>query len=266
MNRPTLQPYPADASVTGDLRVLPGVHSPQLDRDTDLLIWLPPDYAGGDRRYPVVYLHDGQNLFDRRTGFGGLEWRADETMTALHREGLDAVLVGIPNAGSERMEDYTRYTDPEHGGGGAEDYLAFVAETVKPLVDEVVRTQPEREHTSTVGSSLGALVSLSCFLLRSEVFGGAGLLSPSFWWPGDRLLEDLRAGIPAGRVYLDVGGQERDDARGSEAYVQDVRRVAEFFDAAPETLLRLEFDPDGHHGERWWAERLPDALRFLLGS
>jgi hypothetical protein len=95
-------------TVVGDLRVLPQVHSPQLGNERDVLVWLPPSYAQGERRYPVIYMHDGQNLFDAHTGYSG-EWGVDETLTALAPEGLEAIVVGLPNAGQARSLEYNPY-------------------------------------------------------------------------------------------------------------------------------------------------------------
>src|SRR2546423_11474896 len=141
------------ATVVGDVRVLRGVANPPLGNARDLYVCLPPSHARGRRRYPVVYMQDGQNLFDEETSYAG-EWRVDETMAALAADGIDAIVVGIPNAGDDRFAEYSVAR-----GRGAE-YLDFLAETVKPLVDAQFHTAPAREATGLGGSSLGALISL----------------------------------------------------------------------------------------------------------
>ena len=135
-------------TVAGTLKVLPAVRSPQLGNRRDLLVWLPPSYEQGDARYAVLYMHDGQNLFDEATSYAG-EWQVDETMQALSLEGLEVIVVGIPNAGEQRPCEYSPFADwPEQGRRG-EAYLAFVVDTVKPLIDRDFRTLGDRAHTRT---------------------------------------------------------------------------------------------------------------------
>ena len=172
-------------TVVGDLRVYAAVPGPVPERTRALYAWLPPGYEDGTGRYPVVYMHDGQALFDRflkeQTDDPAMhiepgEWMVDETMTALHDEGLDAIVVGIPNAGPARMVEYTPYTVLEpRQPGQATAYIDWVCDVVKPLVDTSFRTAPGREHTTVAGSSLGGIVSLVAYRHRPEVFGAAGV-------------------------------------------------------------------------------------------
>src|SRR5438105_4526688 len=170
----------AEHSAVGDIRVLPNLYSPQLDNSRDVLVYLPPGHAAGQQRFPVLYMHDGQNLFDRGTAFGGNEWQVDETLETLSAEGLGAIVVGLPNAGEARVPEYSPF--PGHGPARGDAYLAFIIDTVKPLIDAVYCTQPERQHTGILGSSMGGLISLYAFFRHPEVFGLAGGLSPSLWY------------------------------------------------------------------------------------
>jgi len=131
-------------TVVGDLKVLAGIESPQLENHRDLLVYLPPSHETGNGRFPVIYLHDGQNLFDEQTSFAG-EWQVDETMEGLSRKGIEAIVVGIPNSGEERLDEYSPFVDPARGGGRGELYLSFIIETVKPLVDASFRTLTGRD-------------------------------------------------------------------------------------------------------------------------
>jgi len=213
-------------------------------------------------------MHDGQNLFDAATSYAG-EWRVDESMTALAAEGIEAIVVGLQNGGQDRALEYTPYPNAEYGTGGrARDYVAFLADTVKPLVDATLPTLPGREHTTVAGSSLGGLVSLYALLERPEVFSAAGVFSPAFWWTGERFLADVeRHEKLAARIYMDVGGRENpENPERSRAYVRDYERVAAILKHVGygEQDLKLVFDLEAPHHESAWAERFPDAMHFLL--
>ncbi len=282
---------PLPSSVAGDLRVLPSVAAPHLGgRDRHVLALLPQGALDAGRRYPVLYMHDGQNLFDTGTSFAG-EWRVDETMATLRSEGIEAIVVGIPNGGGYRFEEYTPYPSPPpaslaatrlrigprlpNGGKGAA-YVRFLVESVKPAVDAAFPTLPEPAATGIMGSSLGGLISLWALAMRPDVFGFAGAMSVAFPPGQEALLDILRAQHPDGRrVYLDVGGREasmqpldRLQRTGSKAFVRGVERAR---DALIEAGFRDSVDvhyvlePGAIHHESAWARRLPEALRFLLG-
>src|SRR5690348_4734548 len=121
-------------TVVGTLKIYLGLWSPQLQNRRDILVYLPPSYSTGQRRYPVVYMHDGQNLFDDATSFVG-EWKVDETMETLSKEGIEAIVVGIPNQGEQRLDEYSPFRDRLRHGGRGDAYLSFVVRTVKPLID-----------------------------------------------------------------------------------------------------------------------------------
>lgn len=267
-------------TVTGDLRVWPGLAGPGPAREREIYAWLPPQYAAhaaDGRRYPVVYLHDGHALFDvhlhvATSGFDATdaaEWGVDETMTALHDEGLDAIVVGIPNSAERRHIEYTPACsfDPAMPAE-ATGYVDWVADVVKPLVDSSFATDPGREATVIGGSSLGGIVSLVGYRQRPEVFGAAGVFSPAFWYPGERMLAELETvPLPAGRIYLDIGGIESPEVPGRpQRYEVDARRAVAALEAQPQLDVRFVYEADGRHHERDWARRLPAAMRFLLSG
>ena len=264
--------------VTGDLRVYPALHSPQLENDRDILVWLPPSYHTATAvRYPVLYMHDGQNLFDAETSFAG-EWGVDEQMTALAAEGIEALVVGITNK-TNRMYEFNPFTASWMVSGGGEQYLQFVTETVKPLVDAHFRTLPDRDHTALIGSSMGGLISLYGYFTHTDVFGLCGALSPSAWFGKSLLTRFIeQAPTPPGRIYLDIGTQEgdmSDQTRGrmknaammqSLSYIRSVRRVRDLLKEkgyGDDALLYTE-DFGGIHNEAAWGKRFPAAARFLL--
>jgi predicted alpha/beta superfamily hydrolase len=249
-------------TVVGTVQVLAGVESPQLGNTRDLLVYLPPSYARGDRRYPVIYMHDGQNLFDRATSFGE-EWEVDQTLEGASAEGLETIVVGIPNTPA-RLDEYSPFRDPGHKQGGQGDaYLDFVVNTVKPIVDRDFRTRPEREATGIAGSSMGGLISLYGFFRNPETFGFAGVMSPAFWFGGHRIYDYVRdRPFTPGRVYLDVGTGEGKEELGDTRRMKALLEEKGYRDGH-DLLFYVELG--GRHNERAWARRLHHALRFLLG-
>lgn len=256
--------------VTGTVKVLRDVRSRELGNARDLLVYLPPSYPVSNRTYPTLYMHDGQNLFDPATSFAG-EWRADETLEALAEDGIEAIVVGIPNAGAQRLAEYSPFDDPRSGPGRAGDYLRFVVDTVKPLVDDAFRTTGQREATATIGSSMGGLISLYAFFERPDVFGLVGAVSPSLGFARQAPVDYLaRAPFVGGRVYMDVGtheGPPRDPGGDPGPYVRLVRGAHELLVAkgyVPDVDIFYHEDEGATHNEAAWAARLPAALRFLL--
>ena len=255
--------YPSrDPSVVGTIKVKRGVHSPQLDNARDILVYLPPSYASGISRYPVVYMHDGQNLFDRTTSFAG-EWEVDQTMEAASAEGLEAIIVAVPNMGPARCDEYSPWRDRKAGGGRGDDYVAFLADTLKPMIDADYRTSAGRASTGIAGSSMGGLISLYAFFRRPEVFGFTGVMSPSLWF-ADRAIYGFveKQRYRAGKIYLDVGTgegrKELDDVRGMRDLL-----AAKGYGRGRD--LHYYVEKDGRHDEASWARRIRRELEFLLG-
>jgi predicted alpha/beta superfamily hydrolase len=284
----TWQPYTETVtqhSVVGDLRVARAVYSPQLDNTRDIFVWLPPTYThDSTRRYPVIYMHDAQNLFDRYTSYVG-EWGVDETLTALSAEGIDAIIVGLPNSGVTRVIEYSPYPSmlaADYNGKG-DSYLQFITDTIKPLIDSTYRTHPDAAHTGIAGSSMGGLISLYGMLTRPETFGFCGAFSVAYWFGHEAIYETVRTRTQGhGRIYLDVGGQEGlifndtvtrwgkfipNGAEGNRLYVESAQKLRDLLISGGytlgESLLYVE-DPDGLHHEATWAAHLPQAFRFLL--
>ena len=245
---------------SGKLLVRDGVHSPQLANERRILVHLPDDYEFTGRRYPVIYMHDGQNLFDPQTSFSG-EWGVDDTLAALGGEGLAAIVVGIPNMGDRRLAEYSPFPDARLGGGDGEDYLDFIASTLKPLIDREFRTLPDRAHTGIIGSSMGGLISLYAFFHRPEVFGFAGVMSPSLWFGRGAIFGYLEeAPFVPGRLHVCVGTRE------GQAMVQNAQLLRDLLERRgyrPDHSLRYVEEEADHH-ESAWGARLPDTLRFLL--
>ncbi|MEX1182940.1 MAG: alpha/beta hydrolase-fold protein [Gemmatimonadota bacterium] len=251
---------PARPGVVGRIMQLPAVHSPQLDNERDLLVYLPRSYDAGDR-YPVIYMHDGQNLFDPATSFAG-EWAVDQLLEDASGDGLEAIVVAIPNIGPERTNEYSPFLDEKNGGGRGELYLRFIAETVKPLVDADFRTLADRANTGIAGSSLGGLISLYAFFRYRHVFGFAGVMSPALWFAGGAVLAWVaRQPYAGGRIYIDVGMKE------GRKTLEDVLRLRDVLEQKGYRHLHdllCVVDTAGDHSERAWARRLRRELTFLI--
>jgi predicted alpha/beta superfamily hydrolase len=245
----------AQHTVAGNVLVLSHLLSPQLGAARDIVVYLPPSYSTGARRYPVIYMQDGQNLFDAATSFAGVEWQVDETLEALSADRLEAIVVGIPHGGEHRLYEYTPPINPWWRGGG-DRYVAFVVETLKPIVDQTFRTQPDREHTGILGSSMGALLSLYAYFDRPEVFGRCGAMSPSLWVGRGVIDHYVRPPLDGARLYLDNGTRENSARRLFERLLEIGYRTGH--------NLHYTIEEGGQHTEAAWARRLPGALRFLL--
>src|SRR5690606_19220055 len=158
---------------------------PQLQTTRRIWIYLPADYLTSNRKYPVVYMHDGQNLFDELTSFSG-EWKVDETLDQLFGNGeQQAIIVGIDNGGSERLNEYSPWKNAIHGGGKGALYSDFLANTLKPYIDKTYRTRPQASHTALMGSSMGGLITFYTGMQYPQKFGRLGIFSPSFWFAKD---------------------------------------------------------------------------------
>jgi predicted alpha/beta superfamily hydrolase len=262
-------------TVVGEVLVLPQLASPQLGNSRDILVYLPPSYRTSTQHYPVVYMHDGQNLFDAYTSYAG-EWRVDETCENLADEGIELIVVGMPNTGIQRMAEYGPFRSRGGDGGAGDAYLQFVIETVKPLIDATFRTLPEREHTAIIGSSMGGLISLYAGFRFPATFGIIGAMSPSLWFANTAIFPFIRrTAFQPLRIYLDVGTREGGRSpvdrlllhASSRSYFGNVHRMHELLVAKgyrPGDTLHYVEEPMAAHNEAAWARRLPDALRFLF--
>ncbi len=258
---------PPPLAPAGELRRHERFRSNFLEAERDVLVFLPPGYAAETgRRYPVLYLHDGQNLFDGATSFiPGQHWRVGETAQALieARAVEPLIIVGIYNTGNRRVEEYTPVEDARFKVGGKADlYGRLIVEELKPFIDAQYRTRRGAEHTGLGGSSLGGLVSLYLGLRYPGVFGKLAVVSPSVWWDGRRILGDVEAlgSKTDARIWLDMGTEEGPRAVGDARLLRDA-------------LLTKGWDLDrdlhyheahgARHTEAAWAERVEPILRFL---
>jgi len=259
----------------GRLRLHRRFPSRYLSTPRDLIVYLPPGYeAGGDgagaARYPVLYLQDGQNLFDAATAFAGNEWRADITADDLIRRGRiePLILVGLYNTGVRRISEYTPTRDRRLlKGGKASRYAQMLAREVKPFIDQTYRTRKAAADTAAGGSSLGALTALVAGIDYPRVFGKFALLSPSVWWDDHsilRLIEAWTPRQPRPRIWLDAGTAE---GRSPAKVVEDTRLLRNALAGKgwrEGSDFHYEEAQDHAHNEQAWGERFGQVLEYLF--
>lgn len=240
-------------------------YMPQLDRYRRISVYLPPDYEQTDEAYPVLYMQDGQNVFDNATAAFG-EWEVDESLNSLYEEGdRGVIVVAIDHGGVARLDEYSPWVHPQYGGGEGEAYADFIVETLKPYIDQQYRTLPGRGHTGIMGSSMGGLIALYAAIEHQAVFSKAGVFSASFWFAeacyghvsATGKMEDMR-------IYLIAGEQEGDS--GQQVVDMEVMyntlRAAGFSDSE---VVRMAH-ADGEHSEWYWRREFPAAYEWLYAD
>ena len=262
-------------TATGDLR-LHEFRSRIFHNTRFLRVWLPPGYdaaANAGRRYPVLYLNDGQNLFEAATSFNGVEWQVDETADRLIREGVipPMIIVGLDNTGRDRIREYMphRSLHPIMLRAHGTRYPSFLFKEVIPFVARTYRIAGGPENTGLGGSSLGALIALYTAAVRPGVIGRLLLESPSLWASNRQLIRQSRAvkRWPE-RVFLATGTAEAGRMDRDQSVVDDVRELAAILrrGGLDDTRLKLVIDDGAAHHESAWARRFPEALTFLFGK
>ena len=223
-------------------------------------LYLPPNYAESEENYPVIYMHDAQNLFDDITSFVG-EWGIDETLNKLYKKtGKSFIVVGVENGGEKRIEEYTPWKHEKYGGGKGDIYINFLANELKPFIDKNYRTKPEAEHTAIIGSSLGGLISFYGGLKHPEVFGKIGALSTSFWF-SDRVqgFAKENGSQKNTKIYFLVGGKEGD------SMVPDTENMEKLLveKGFPKENIQTKVVAEGKHTESFWKAEFLEVITFL---
>lgn len=250
---------------TGNIRLIKDFYSPELGNYRNIIIYLPPDYETSNERYPVLYMHDGQNIFDATTSFSGVEWGADETAEKLIKEGIikPLIIVGIYNTGITRIDEYTPWSDKRYGGGKGDLYANFIVNTLKPFIDNNFRTLPDRDNSAIAGSSLGGLISLYIGLKYNNIFSKIGVMSPAFWF-ADRQIVQFVLNQEVNEytiIYMDVGTQEGSEP---EIYVNDARNMYKLLQKKENIEVLYIEDRGAIHSESAWAKRFPELLSVLF--
>jgi predicted alpha/beta superfamily hydrolase len=273
----TTGPPPAanpDASVVGDLRL--HEFRSRVFRNTRMLrVWLPPAYdePGNQQRYPVLYLNDGQNLFDPATAFTGVEWQVDETADRLMREQKIAplIFVGIDNASHDRIKEYMPYRSfhPPVFRPLGRRYPEFLLREVMPFIQQTYRVAKGPDNTGLGGSSLGGLIALYSAMAAPGIFGRLLVESPSLYFANRQVLRESRRFREwPSRIFLGVGTQEIGREDKNQEIVDDLRELGGILRRAGlgEDRLRIRIDDGATHSEAAWAARFPEALAFLFGQ
>ena len=259
-------------TLTGNIRRHPAFPSKILGNRRDILVYLPCGYGRlSRRRYPVLYLQDGQNVFDAATSFAGVEWGVDESAERLIKENLiePLIVVAVANTGEQRIHEYAptrgvidaQAKRKRRSKGLARKYARFLIDELKPYIDRKYRTSPDAEFTGLGGSSLGGLVTLTIGILYPHVFSRLIVMSPSIWWDYFAIyrLVDSIGQKPLLKIWLDTGTAEP----GWEQARELLNRLLEKGWKLQKDVLYME-SQGGDHSEAAWAARVEPALRFLF--
>ncbi|RZJ85691.1 MAG: alpha/beta hydrolase [Chryseobacterium sp.] len=233
------------------------IEAPQLGRSKTIWVYLPNGYEESQTAYPVVYMHDGQNVFDHAES-EKREWHAAEKLDEINAQ---AIVIGIEHGGANRrIDEMTPYKNEKYGGGHADDYLDFIVNTLKPHIDKEYRTLAEKENTIIFGASVGGLISFYALLKFPEIFGSAGVFSPSFWFSDEIFaLMDTIDHID-GRIYFMSGDHE------SMGMVPDIEHMEKliFERVSDKNQIFKKIVHNGRHSEKLWAKEFTEAYQWLV--
>jgi predicted alpha/beta superfamily hydrolase len=238
---------------------------PSLGRHRRLWVYLPIGYETSRMNYPVIYMHDGQNLFDELNDFGN-EWGIDEVLDA---ERGNIIVVGIDNGEEHRMAEYMLHDHPDHGAGEGALYLKDIAEVLKPFVDSVLRTRPGNEHTCIAGSSMGGLISLYAGLYFPHLFGVVGIFSPAIWLDAPKIFTEvndvLAKHVATGKAVLPQRWYFYAGAIESETMVAEVATMVKILRQYPHLDITYQIDAKGVHEETVWKSYFPEFYKWVVG-
>ena len=235
------------------------IDAPQLKSSKKIWLYLPKSYAMSTKRYPVLYMHDAQNLFDAKTSYAG-EWNIDETLDSIHAQ---VIIIGIEHGGDKRMEELTPFKHEKYGGGNANNYLDFIVTTLKPYVDKTYRTKTSSKNTAIFGSSLGGLVSFYAALQYPEVFGKVGCFSPAFWFNRKEItaMTENTTSFKT-KVYFLCGDNEGDDD-----VIRDLNSIESLVNTKRcecKKWNKKVIVKRGQHNEKLWREGFKKAYLWLF--
>ena len=223
-------------------------------------VYLPPNYSENSKKYPVIYMHDAQNLFDNATSYIG-EWEVDETLNTLfEKTGKGFIVVGVENGGNERINEYTPWKNEKYGGGKGDIYINFIVNTLKPYIDKTYRTKKQQKHTGLIGSSLGGLISYYGGLKYPKTFGKIGALSPSFWFSNKvEEFTSAHGNTKKVKLFMLIGGKEGSDMVLGTKKIKKLLLETGF----KSNNLAPKITPEGNHNEAFWKSEFLDIVKWL---
>ncbi|MBL0882779.1 MAG: alpha/beta hydrolase [Chitinophagaceae bacterium] len=234
---------------------------PQLNRTRRIWVYLPKGYSNSTKTYPVIYMQDGQNLFNEQTSFMG-EWGVDECLDTLQQlVQKECIVVGIDNGSDKRMTEYNPFDHPQYGQGEGKAYAEFLAKTLKPYIDSKYRTLKSAPNNYVLGSSMGGLISLYTVLQYPDVFGGAGVFSPSLWTSKDiyTMAENFNTtSMPA--FYFYTGSKEGGTS------VTDMQKMSDILQKKQRYIIRNVINPLGQHNETYWRQEFRDFYKWMINN
>lgn len=235
------------------------IDAPQLKTKKKIWVYLPLNYEKSTKNFPVIYMHDAQNLFDTIASFGG-EWNIDETLDSLKAK---VIVIGIEHGNEKRFEELTPYKNEKRGGGNANAYLEFIVKTLKPQIDSTYRTKTNARNTCIWGSSLGGLVSFYAALQYPDVFGKVGCFSPAFWINKEDIFRKMES-MPNfnTKIYLLCGDNE-----GKENMVSNMKDMETLINTKRcecKKLNKTVIIKDGEHNEKLWRNAFAKAYLWLF--
>ena len=234
---------------------------PQLNRKRRIWVYLPKNYAAVGKAYPVLYMHDGQNLFNEKTAFAK-EWGVDECLDTLQNKlGKECIVVGIDNGGDKRMNEYNPYDHFQYGKGEGKLYIDFITTTLKPFIDNKYRTKKSSDYTYIAGSSMGGLISWYAVLQYPSVFGGAGIFSPSFWVSPQVYLDAEKFTTTTIPKFYFYAGEKEDISM-----VANMQKVASILQKKPQFVTRTVVNPLGQHNETYWRQEFADFYKWMSNN
>ena len=235
-----------------------------LNRYRKIWLYLPKDYNTSSKKYPVIYMHDGQNLFDRTTSFSG-EWKVDETLDSLYDKGdYSCIVVGIDNGGSKRIDEYSPWINAEYGGGEGSEYIDFIVAELKPFIDQNYRTKSDPENTAMIGSSMGGLITFYGGIKYQNVFGLLGPLSSSYWFSISAydFAEAYDFTDASQKIYMIAGGKEGGNQVGDMYFMRKTLYESNF----DPSLIEAIDHPNEGHNETYWAKEFPNVYKWLFNK
>ncbi len=248
-----------ESTASKNVRILDSAfYIPQLNRHRRVWIYLPESYASSRKKYPVLYMHDGQNLFDNATAPYG-EWGVDEALDTLGKDHGETIVIGVDHGAEKRINEYSPFDIKKYGKGDGDAYTDFLVQTLMPYINKNYRTKKSAKYTAIAGSSMGGLISFYAMLKYPKKFGRAGIFSPAFWIvPQLKEYASQRSSKLKGRIYFYAGSME------NETMVPDMLQVFEILSRRSKARMETVVRAEGKHNEQTWRQEFPLFYKWMM--